>query len=617
MLESRYAISQNNSNLVELSEQQLMDCSKGFGNRACGGGNIRNSIDYLTKNKTRPLLSETAYPYLALSDIGDAGSAPCREVRFSPRDPEHALPANSLLKGWKPVTTEAQVEDALSSRGPVSAAIDANMTIFQHYKSGIIQGACGNSLDHGVLVVGFGSLDSDFKSRENSGNTAYWRVKNSWGVGWGDAGYFLLERGGHASSGECGVLMQATEAILDVPECTNSEFCSGKKSASAVKTKDGFCTCHGCPDGSAGTQCELECVVDADCATPKRPFCQTSTGTCAVSPELPFGCSRVSVSSTSASSTALSSVSSGVSCGGWACTNENQTNFIQNVFHGLGEIPGVANLSYKCSQGWANEAALYKGLAAMPALEVLSLDLSFNPRMDPTGIAEAVLPGIPSLNKLSVDLTMNNMSDAQAIRFSTALGSHGSHLRNLSLNLRLNDHSDGTGFLTAAAGKALGQAAAQLVNLEALLVSFEECINLNATGVSEFSKALATDTAATSLKELRLNFDAATVLSSTEDADVMFGLVGRMVAAHARNLEVISLDLGDAQQSIVGVRGLANGMGCLSGKPGFHVENFVDGTDGLQNTGLLYDQAKLCFRAGPSYSSQLGTHCLVCNTTAY
>merc|ERR1712217_888709 len=78
---------------------------------------------------------------------------------------------------------------------PVSIAIEADKSAFQLYRSGILSSTCGTSLDHGVLLVGYGS---------DSGKD-YWKVKNSWGTTYGENGYVRLLRG-KGGAGECGLL---------------------------------------------------------------------------------------------------------------------------------------------------------------------------------------------------------------------------------------------------------------------------------------------------------------------------------------------------------------------------------------------------------------------------
>ena len=89
---------------------------------------------------------------------------------------------------------------------PVSIAIEADQSGFQFYSSGVFTGACGTALDHGVLAVGFGPAAH--------GLPAFYKVKNSWGTSWGDAGYILIERGAPQPGGMCGILTAATFPVL-------------------------------------------------------------------------------------------------------------------------------------------------------------------------------------------------------------------------------------------------------------------------------------------------------------------------------------------------------------------------------------------------------------------
>jgi len=85
---------------------------------------------------------------------------------------------------------------------PISIAIEADQAIFQGYKGGILSGTCGENLDHGVLVVGYG-YDSATKLN-------FWIVKNSWGDAWGEKGYVRMVRG----KDECGLAEAASYPVV-------------------------------------------------------------------------------------------------------------------------------------------------------------------------------------------------------------------------------------------------------------------------------------------------------------------------------------------------------------------------------------------------------------------
>lgn len=54
-------------------------------------------------------------------------------------------------------------------------------------------GAAPGSIDHAVLVVGYGSgSEAEYK---NSNSSAFWIVRNSWGPSWGEQGYIRLAYG--------------------------------------------------------------------------------------------------------------------------------------------------------------------------------------------------------------------------------------------------------------------------------------------------------------------------------------------------------------------------------------------------------------------------------------
>merc|ERR1712167_141836 len=83
----------------------------------------------------------------------------------------HAKGGVAEVKTFTDVTPKSP--EALATalqNGPVAIAVDASFG-WQMYFGGIKKYLCGTSLDHGVLLVGYGT----------DKNTDYWLVKNSWG----------------------------------------------------------------------------------------------------------------------------------------------------------------------------------------------------------------------------------------------------------------------------------------------------------------------------------------------------------------------------------------------------------------------------------------------------
>jgi len=152
--------------LASLSEQQLVDCSRN-GNAGCQGGWQDNSFAFY---ENEPIATEASYPYTASDGSCQGGW-------------DVAIPKGGVT-GYKDVNGESDLKNAVSTVGPVSVAIEADQGSFQHYSSGVITSGCGTNLDHGVLVVGYGSVDG----------LSYWKVKNSWGPSWGDSGFVYIQR---------------------------------------------------------------------------------------------------------------------------------------------------------------------------------------------------------------------------------------------------------------------------------------------------------------------------------------------------------------------------------------------------------------------------------------
>uniref|UniRef100_A0A1I8IU52 Cathepsin L n=1 Tax=Macrostomum lignano TaxID=282301 RepID=A0A1I8IU52_9PLAT len=169
--------------LLSLSEQQLVDCAGGrYGNQGCNGGLMDNAFMYI---RDHGIELESDYPY-------QAAESRCQYQRSR-------VAANCTGFVDIPQGSEDKLKEAVANVGPVSVAIDASHPSFQHYQSGVYnEPACSSQqLDHGVLVVGYGTLSG----------SDYWLVKNSWSDMWGEKGYIRMSRN---KNNQCGIASTAS-----------------------------------------------------------------------------------------------------------------------------------------------------------------------------------------------------------------------------------------------------------------------------------------------------------------------------------------------------------------------------------------------------------------------
>jgi len=257
-VEGRNAI--KNGQLISLSEQQLVDCSKAEHNNGCGGGLMDYGFQYIEDNAG--IDTEDDYPYHAKDQICDSSKAAHHVVTISGF---HDVPANN----------PSQLEQAVS-QGPVSIAIEADKSVFQLYRDGVFDNpACGTNLDHGVLVVGYGTDETEGKD--------YWIVKNSWGATWGDQGYIRMFKE-TSGAGMCGMYKQPSYPVAggsgptpppgptptpgSGPYEDPANGCSSDEMAIQIQGISGaYCApkCQGfsrsCPDPPSGMNGQAQCAV--------------------------------------------------------------------------------------------------------------------------------------------------------------------------------------------------------------------------------------------------------------------------------------------------------------------------------------------------------------------
>jgi cathepsin L len=143
------------------------------GNLGCGGGYPEKALAYVAKSG---IALETAYPYKALSGTCKNSSTARNKVVNT------ATPVSYITQN-----NATALKTALNTK-PIGIYVDA--TYWSPYASGIFSGCTTRvSYNHAVSIVGYDTV----------GN---WKIRNQWGIYWGEAGYIRLPAAGNP----CGLL---------------------------------------------------------------------------------------------------------------------------------------------------------------------------------------------------------------------------------------------------------------------------------------------------------------------------------------------------------------------------------------------------------------------------
>jgi C1A family cysteine protease len=185
-VEVNMALAQNAS-VHQLSVQSIMDCTPlGTGiiqAKGCQGGWQPTAMQAIIDHG---IAIENNYPY-------EGVSAPCQSN----------LNTLKPIQSWRQLQGEDDIKTGLSS-GAVAAIFEVTTNLL-FYGGGVFDDpTCGDRLDHGMTIVGYG---------ETTSGTPYWIIKNSFGVGWGEAGYVRMIRGKNM----CGIGNYAFQPIAATP----------------------------------------------------------------------------------------------------------------------------------------------------------------------------------------------------------------------------------------------------------------------------------------------------------------------------------------------------------------------------------------------------------------
>jgi len=196
-LEAIHAI--NTKLMLLFSEQQLVDCAEAFNNHGCNGGLPSQAFEYV--RYAGGLYKMEDYPYVCGDGHCKPVSGKCQFHHKKSKIGVHVSNVANFTPG-----DEDSMKAVVGVHHPISVAFEV-VGDLRHYASGVYSSkdcqSGPDTVNHAVLAVGYGEEDG----------TPFWTIKNSWGFGWGDNGYFKMQR----NVNMCGVAVCSSFPVIPTP----------------------------------------------------------------------------------------------------------------------------------------------------------------------------------------------------------------------------------------------------------------------------------------------------------------------------------------------------------------------------------------------------------------
>lgn len=157
------------------SEQQQIDCHRDLG--GCNGGWEWDDAERLM---TAGGARDADYgPYRA-------NHGNCKQVKL------YKISEMGMCSpGVDGVARTIDIQNSIIEYGEVSISVAAD-NAFANYRSGLFNGSGSRQVNHAVTLVGW----------KTANGVVYWKLKNSWGVSWGESGYMWCKAGANMAGGD-------------------------------------------------------------------------------------------------------------------------------------------------------------------------------------------------------------------------------------------------------------------------------------------------------------------------------------------------------------------------------------------------------------------------------